>query len=113
MLVGEIYNPWVWTAAEELIIVVCGSVPAIKPLWDHTFGNKRGATWTGTPRPYKGSDYANLSKSDSSKNMPHFASKSKAIVAPYSLDELPSGKQIVARTNIDVISEERFAREEV
>ena len=31
---GETYNLTVWSGAEDFIIIVCGSIPTLKPLWD-------------------------------------------------------------------------------
>lgn len=31
---GVTYNLVVWSGAEDFIIIVCGSVPTLKPLWD-------------------------------------------------------------------------------
>lgn len=31
---GVTYNLVVWSGAEDFVIIVCGSVPTLKPLWD-------------------------------------------------------------------------------
>jgi hypothetical protein len=43
---GETYNLFVWSGAELFVIIVCGSVPPIKPLYDRAFGKKRRAGYT-------------------------------------------------------------------
>lgn len=47
-LTWETYNLFVWSSAELFVIIVCGSVPPIKPLYDMLFNQNRMRTGYGT-----------------------------------------------------------------
>lgn len=38
---GETYNLFAWSGAELFVIIVCGSIPPMKPIFDLLFTNKR------------------------------------------------------------------------
>ena len=38
---GETYNLAVWSGAEIFVTIVCGSMPPLKPLWDHYVTKQR------------------------------------------------------------------------
>ena len=38
---GETYNLYAWSASELFVIMICGSIPPIKPLYDFVFDSKR------------------------------------------------------------------------
>jgi hypothetical protein len=47
-LTWETYNLFVWSSAELFVIIVCGSVPPIKPLYDMIFHHNRMRTGYGS-----------------------------------------------------------------
>lgn len=46
-LTWDTYNLFVWSSAELFVIIVCGSVPPIKPLYDMVFRKNRPRTGYG------------------------------------------------------------------
>ena len=41
MNLGATYELVVWSGAEDFVIIVCGSIPALKPFWDHYVKRQR------------------------------------------------------------------------
>lgn len=54
---GETYDLYVWSASELFVIIVCGSVPPIKPVYDYLIGKPpiSSANATGYGRYASGS----------------------------------------------------------
>jgi hypothetical protein len=40
---GDTFDLFAWSAAELFVIIVCGSIPPIRPLYEYIFGGKRHA----------------------------------------------------------------------
>lgn len=47
-LIGETYELFIWSGAELFVIIFCGSVPGIKPVYDHFFGTPKVSTANAT-----------------------------------------------------------------
>ncbi|KAK2606307.1 hypothetical protein QQS21_003238 [Conoideocrella luteorostrata] len=54
----ETYNLYVWSGLELFVIIVCGSVPPIKPVYDHFFGKPEVSTANATGYGRYGSDFS-------------------------------------------------------
>lgn len=52
---GETYNLFAWSGAELFVIIVCGSIPPIKPVYDRFYGKCGQQISVGTPEQYYGS----------------------------------------------------------
>ena len=92
---GDTYDVMVWSGAELLLIIVCGNVPPMKPLYDHMFGSKKGTRWGNTPlRPeYKGSAKPSTFASSMASNSASQTSEGELV---------PKKGAILATTDIDV-----------
>lgn len=67
-LTWETYNLFTWSGAELFVIIVCGSIPPIKPLYDLVFRKKRlgqsGYNWSSS----NSNSHNNYAKENSLKN---------------------------------------------
>lgn len=52
-ILGDEYGLTVWSVAETLVIMVCGSVPSLKPIWDYFFGKKQASTYSDSQDSYR------------------------------------------------------------
>ena len=43
---GESYNIEAWTGAEAFVMIVCGNIPPLKPLWDRFVTKKLDSNYT-------------------------------------------------------------------
>lgn len=46
--IGATYDLFVWSGAEAFILIVCGSIPPLKILWDRYISKKTGQTKTSS-----------------------------------------------------------------
>lgn len=51
---GVAYNLQVWSAAEAFVLIVCGCIPTLMPLWDRVVTHKPNASYNRTPTKYAG-----------------------------------------------------------
>lgn len=50
---GDEYGLTAWSVAETFVIMVCGSIPSLKPLWDFFFGKKQRSTFSNSQDSYR------------------------------------------------------------
>ena len=59
---GESYNVEAWTGAEAFVMIVCGNIPPLKPLWDRFVASKLDSNHGHAPINYNMKNYrSNLS----------------------------------------------------
>ncbi|KAL9045812.1 MAG: hypothetical protein Q9214_001212, partial [Letrouitia sp. 1 TL-2023] len=56
------YDMVVWSGAEDFVIILCGSAPTLKPLWDRCHGNGEPLT----PRQFRSRIAPDLEKNNAS-----------------------------------------------
>ncbi|MCJ1313931.1 hypothetical protein MMC25_007611 [Agyrium rufum] len=97
------YNLIVWSSSEIFIIIVCASVPPMKPLWDRYIRKKE---LSRGPK----SAYSSGSRKNQYAMMPSNKSKSRKVTSSIknsleSHEEFSDGNTIMRRTEIDVMHE--------
>ena len=50
---GDEYGLTAWSVGETFVIMVCGSVPALKPLWDRVFARKQSSACSDSQDSYR------------------------------------------------------------
>ena len=72
--IGETYNLYVWSGAELFVIILCGSVPPTKPVYDRYFGKPLAASLKGSSGYQRyGSSGSGAAKGGSSAHRPSHA----------------------------------------
>jgi hypothetical protein len=101
-LTWETFDLYLWTSAEIFLVIVCGSIPTLKPLWDRFVGSKvrthRGTGYSSNPwssRKYE-QKLANSSSADLQRSED---------ADPHELSDLPeaetfTGTQVPVPTNV-------------
>ena len=88
---GDTYDLLVWSGAELVVIIFCGSVPPTKPLFDRIVGKTR----PGTPRKYAcGSfrPYTNVGSNKAGHSQVHIHQEEIDLELEGSQDRARSGK---------------------
>ncbi|KAI1848709.1 hypothetical protein JX266_005568 [Neoarthrinium moseri] len=55
----SLFDVQVWTAIEAFVMIACGSLPPLQPLWDRFVTHKRDASYGRTPLKYSGGSSKN------------------------------------------------------
>ena len=100
---GESYNIEAWTGAEAFVMIVCGNVPPLKPLWDRFVTKKLDSNYT--PINYDMKTYppklSSTAKTSSSGESTHVFTSQPG---HWSQDSpQPEQPRIQAVTDIDVV----------
>lgn len=55
MHLGKTYDLLVWSGSELFVIIVCGSIPPLKPYWDRFLSGKKPNSYGSGPGSYNNS----------------------------------------------------------
>ena len=113
-LTWETYNLFVWSGSELFLIIVCGSVPPIKPLYDMIFKKNRiragyGYTNSRNNYPTKYSQKSNSSErplESSDRNFVNLSDEEHGIVGVGAVENrrgLAKSKGIMKITDITIV----------
>lgn len=96
---GSTYDLDVWSGAELFVIIVCGSIPPLKILWDRYVRKIRSPTEDSSyyPKRTSGSNFTNLSKNGTLYSI----QASHVEFVDQEAQKIPPGR-IVATTMIDL-----------
>ncbi|KAI8952586.1 hypothetical protein F4801DRAFT_577346 [Xylaria longipes] len=90
----DLFSVYAWLSTEALLIIMCGSIPSIYPMWSHRFQRRR-EDYPSRESGYRRHTYK-LSQPDSSKNSNRWWQHSRSPPEPGT--EIPSDLEIAMLT---------------
>jgi len=106
LLLGTLYDVQAWSAAEGFMVIVCGNIPPLQPLWDRFITHKLDSHYGRTPitgKSYLMSDRSKQSGISTEKSS-HYSTCITATNENDSRAGSEYGKGIVTTTEIDRVS---------